>query len=364
MRVKAIVIRTASHVLSAISQNRLRRASARARTAELRARPPALREFAPHASGSVSIDTASRATASGVNASWISSGTIRSPAIRLTIANVSTLTNGRPIRYVERRHPVDDHHRRVVQRASARSPCPTRSARRRPPPAPRRCRPRRSRRRARLRAGVEQAVVEVRRARDHELRVRARSRESAGRGDEVGRMRRTSFGPAARQHRNRRRVGIAAPSRARNAVADASLRREIDQRMADELHRHAGLAIDRLLERKDHEHAIGDLANRLDPPGTPRPDLRADVVDDRDAEPLARRARGGKLKSEIVDDDERVGRSGLAASTSRRFAARKCRHLRDDLGEAGDRQAAVVLEETSAGRGELRPAQPADVDDR
>src|SRR6185295_11895315 len=34
---------------------------------------------------SVSIDTASRATASGVNVSWISSGTIVSPAIRFTI---------------------------------------------------------------------------------------------------------------------------------------------------------------------------------------------------------------------------------------------------------------------------------------
>src|SRR2546426_1089977 len=55
--------------------------------------------------------------------------------------------------------------------------------------------------------------------------------------------------------------------------------RQVDQRMADKLHRNRGLAIDGLLEGKDHEHAVGNLPHRLHPPGTPRPQLRADVVD-------------------------------------------------------------------------------------
>ena len=74
------------------------------------------------------------------------------------------------------------------------------------------------------------------------------------------------------------------PSRRSERARRLTRRREIDQRMADELHRHARLAVDRFLERKDHQHAIGDRADRLQPPGAPRPDLRADVVDDRNAE--------------------------------------------------------------------------------
>ena len=39
--------------------------------------------------------------------------------------------------------------------------------------------------------------------------------------------------------------------------------RQIDQRMADELDRHAASLVDRRLERKDHQHAIRDRAHRL-----------------------------------------------------------------------------------------------------
>ncbi len=107
----------------------------------------------------------------------------------------------------------------------------------------------------------------------------------------VGRMRRTSLGRLPGRMRDRRRVRIetraaAGTRRARRCRVD-----QIDQRMPDELDRHAGVAIDRFLERKNHEHAIGDRADGLQPAGTPGPDLRADVVDDRDAELLDARAR-------------------------------------------------------------------------
>ena len=57
---------------------------------------------------SVSIETVSFATASGVNAAWMSSGTILSPAIRFTIPNVSRVTSRRPRKYVagERRYTM------------------------------------------------------------------------------------------------------------------------------------------------------------------------------------------------------------------------------------------------------------------
>ena len=73
-------------------------------------------------------------------------------------------------------------------------------------------------------------------------------------------------------------------------------RREVDQRMTDEFDRHAGFAIDRFFEWKNHQHPIGNVANRFQPTLPPRPNLRADVIDDRHAEPVD---GGGEPKIEI-----------------------------------------------------------------
>ena len=53
--------------------------------------------------------------------------------------------------------------------------------------------------------------------------------------------------------------------------------------MAHEGHRHAGVAVERLLEGEDHEHVRDALADRAHPPAAPGPHLRRDVVDDGDA---------------------------------------------------------------------------------
>src|SRR6058998_1658720 len=95
--------------------------------------------------------------------------------------------------------------------------------------------------------------------------------------------------------------------------------------MSDEFDRHAGVAINLLLERKDHEDEVRDLADRLQAAGAPRPDLRADVVDDGNAEPLEL-TRQRKVEIRKIDRD-------------------------------GDGKAAVIVEEAAAGIRELRAAE-------
>src|SRR5205085_8433538 len=109
---------------------------------------------------------------------------------------------------------------------------------------------------------------------------------------------------AAGQQCDRRSVGPDA-ERPPNTFARPESPRQINERMTDKLHGHAAVTVDLLLEGKDDEHAIGDLANRLQPAGTPRPDLRADVIHDRDAE-APHLAREREVEVWKVDDDERV----------------------------------------------------------
>src|ERR1043166_2122954 len=75
--------------------------------------------------------------------------------------------------------------------------------------------------------------------------------------------------------------------------------------MADELDRYTGLAIDILFERKNHEDAIRNLPDCLDPFRTPRPYLRTDVVDNRNAERL-HAARKAEIEIREIDDDQAV----------------------------------------------------------
>ena len=118
-------------------------------------------------------------------------------------------------------------------------------------------------------------------------------------------------------------------------------------------------AIDRLLERKDHEHAIRDRADRLQPSRAPRPDLRADVVDDRDAEALDRR-RQAEIEIGKVDEDQRVRPLGARGRDERRRAANDRGSFAIASGQAGDREVAVVVDEPAAGGRELRAAEAGD----
>src|SRR6185436_386811 len=87
----------------------------------------------------------------------------------------------------------------------------------------------------------------------------------------------------------------------------ALLRRrgKIHQRMPDECHRDAGVAIDRFLEWKNHQHEIRDLAHGLQPSAPPGPELRTDVVNDRYAEPLDP-ASEPEIEIREIDGHQRV----------------------------------------------------------
>ena len=126
--------------------------------------------------------------------------------------------------------------------------------------------------------------------------------------------------------------------------------------MSDELHRHAAITIDGFLERKDDEDTIGELSNRGEPTRPPRPDLRADVVHDRDTEaPDA--SRQPEVEIRKIDDDQGI-RALVAGGGGQRAERReRSRQLGDGLGQPGDGEPAIIRDQPSACRGELRPAE-------
>ena len=56
--------------------------------------------------------------------------------------------------------------------------------------------------------------------------------------------------------------------------------KDIKQGMTDEFHVHTRLLIERYLEGQDDRHLIYPFGDLLDASGTPRPDLRAHVIQD------------------------------------------------------------------------------------
>src|SRR5260221_11554428 len=79
----------------------------------------------------------------------------------------------------------------------------------------------------------------------------------------------------------------------------------IDQRMPHIRHRHAMLAIELLLEGKDHQHVIDDPGDLLYPAAAPRPDLRGNVIEDAHAELMAP-AGHTQVELRIVDEDDGI----------------------------------------------------------
>ena len=129
--------------------------------------------------------------------------------------------------------------------------------------------------------------------------------------------------------------------------------------MADELHVDAGLAVERFLERKDDEHPVHVRLHRLHASGTPRPQLRADVVDDGDAE-TAQRGEQPEVEVRGIDGHEHV-RTQLTRFVDEPPQHReRARHDADGLGQAGDRQAAVVADEMTARGFETMAAEAED----
>ena len=206
----------------------------------------------------------------------------------------------------------------------------------------------------------EQTVVEVRRASDHELRPCDARPNQFCRRQQIRQDSIHFIRPAAGQQRDRRLRGCQAEP-AQKAFASLASLREIDERMADELHWHPAISIDLLLERKNHEHKIGNRANGFQASGAPGPDLGADVINDRHAEPFEVSCER-KVEVGEIDRDERVGRLGAGRRGELPKRRPRSRDNHDRLGQAGNRQPAVIGDQASARGRQLRSAEAGDVD--
>ena len=198
----------------------------------------------------------------------------------------------------------------------------------------------------------------MRRARDDELRGGQARRDGAGRAHEIRQDRAQFVAPAARQQRDDRPRRIEAMA-AQERLARLGRRRQLEQRMPDERHRHARRFVERRLERKDHQHAIGDALHRLQPAAAPGPELRADVVHDGHAA-LVQRARGKEIEIGKVDRDEDVGRRLFRRAHQRAIVLPRPGNHAQRFGEAGHREPLEVPHERRAGRAKAIAAEAGD----
>ena len=198
------------------------------------------------------------------------------------------------------------------------------------------------------------------RARSTNCAPRHRARIRAAAATSVGRIRVDLVRPAAGQHRDRRRVG-------REPVPPAETRPAAPPRSPDR--RAGGRRTPRARRRRDRSLSSNGkitstrsaiVANRLQPSRPPRPDLRADVVDDRNAEPLDA-ARQRKVEVGKIDDDERVGTIRRALTPPAPERGPRSRQLADRFGQAGHREAAIVVDEPPPAAANCGPPRPATV---
>ena len=198
----------------------------------------------------------------------------------------------------------------------------------------------------------------MRRARDKKLHAGDAGLNELCRRRQLEQDARHFVGTAAGKDRDGRRAGLQSAGREKDVARRRGLR-EIDQRMPDEFHGNVAVAIDRLLERKDHKHAIRDLLDRLEPLRPPRPDLRADVVDHRHAEPANQR-REPEVEIRKIDQHERVRTRALRLGDELAARGDRSGQLGEGFGQAGDGEIAIVVDEAAARRRELRATKAGD----
>src|ERR1035441_2647826 len=104
--------------------------------------------------------------------------------------------------------------------------------------------------------------------------------------------------------------------------------------MADKLRLNAALAIEALLEREDQQHPANVFAYLLDAALLPRPELRADVVNDRHAA-LVQLARQAQVELGEVDEHGGVWPSPFGLAHHFAEAAIDERNVLDDLDKIG-----------------------------
>ena len=204
----------------------------------------------------------------------------------------------------------------------------------------------------------QELVVEVRRARHHELHAGHPIADHRRPGRHVGQDRAQLVRPTPRQQRDRRRPRIQT-ERAEQGLARRGGRRQLEQGVADETHRDPRIAIDRRLEREDDQSQVDEPSHRPEAPAPPRPHLGADVVDH--GHPEAPHGRGhAEVDLGEIDGDEHVGPIRAGARHQPAVGGVRSRHDRQRLRESGHRQSPVVGDELAPALPEPLAAEPED----
>ena len=127
--------------------------------------------------------------------------------------------------------------------------------------------------------------------------------------------------------------------------------------MADEGDVHAGGAIQRFLERKEHEHLADQASDGPDPARPPGPDLGTDEIAHRDAESVGR-ASEQEVEVRKIDTDQQ-GRPGRYEVRAQRQERRpQGSPLLPQLGDAHHRRFTGIGQEADAGRPHPVPTHP------
>src|SRR5664280_395570 len=129
-------------------------------------------------------------------------------------------------------------------------------------------------------------------------------------------------------------------------------RRQVGKRMADKLRLNAALAVEALLERENHQHLANVFPHLLDAALLPRPELRADIVNDGHAE-LVQLARQAQVEFGEVDEHRGVWPSPFGLAHHFAEAAIDERNVLDDLHDADFGDLSRIHQKVATGRAHL-----------
>ena len=218
------------------------------------------------------------------------------------------------------------------------------------------------RRRVRAAQGLERVekwVGQIGGAGDHELHRRNSIAHLPGRRDHVGQDPAQLVGAAAGEHCHHRRPRIELVPAAERLPVFAG-RSQVEQRVPDERDGDPRVAVQPRLEREDDESPGHEAPHGPEPAAPPRPRLRADVVDDGDAE-----GRDGGADPEVdlgkVDGHEDVGAFRPRRPHEAAVGPPGVRQHRQRLGQSGGGEPGVVGGEAPSRRRELSSSEPEDL---
>ena len=280
---------------------------------------------------------------------------------------VSTRTNGRPSAIRERRQAVHDDHRLARASPPARWRCPTPSPPRRRHSARRRCGPRRwrlarpaRRQRAWTVERLEQRVGQMRRPRDDELHAWHLRGDERQRGREHRHRRAQLVRAASGQQRHgwRSRIEAVGAAGTRRAWPRTSIRSTSGWPTNS-----TGMpsrSYTATSNGKIGSTCVDEPLHRLDAPRPPRPELRADVIHDRYAQPVDG-GRQPEVEVGKVDGDEDVRAFAHArGATSRRYIPYDGGSTRMASVSPVTAKPAVVADQRRAGGSQPLAAEAAD----